>query len=148
MTPTFELFINDFVIPENWSILSSRFDVSTWTSSNQRLKIIGEIVEFHEALELYKTIPTPLGFLDVIDELADIIISCCTLIRLQGSDRRFQPILINHEDDPLEWVHMVYSRDTNLVISSVACYGRKIGINVEEAISRKLVYNMQRKDWN
>lgn len=145
MLSTFEPFINDFVIPENWSILSARFDVSIWTPANQRLKIIGEIIEFHEAMELYKTVPTPLGFSDVIDELADIVISTCTIIKIL--DRKYRQYTEAYEQDPEQWILLVTGRRYDKLITNIKEYSRFVSIDLEGAIRRKLAYNRTRKDW-
>jgi hypothetical protein len=141
----FESFINDFVIPENWSILSSRFNVESWTPAMQRMKIIGEIIEFYEALEHYKTVRSPLGFSYVIDELADIVISTCTLIKIL--DRKYCQYTEAYEQNPEQWILLVTSQRNDKLITNIEEYSRLVSIDLEGAIRRKLAYNRTRTDW-
>lgn len=145
MTPTFESFINDFVIPENWSILSARFAMENQTPAEQRLKIIGEIIEFHEAVELYKTVPTPLGLSDVIAELADVVISTCTLIKIL--DRKYRQYTEAYEQHAEQWILLVTGRRYDKLITNIAEYVSLVSIDLEGAIRRKLAYNRTRPDW-
>ena len=54
MQQSIESFINKEVIPRNWEVLSSRFDTTKFTVFAQRMKIIGEILEFYEAIADYR----------------------------------------------------------------------------------------------
>lgn len=137
--------MNTVVIPQNWKTLSRRFDIEHQTFSQQRLKIIGEIIEFHEATEAYRMDPCEENREAIRLELADIVISCATLYRLLGRD--FSIIHVNGLETPEEWIHGIVSKNLGTVLCSVVRTGEKMGINVEAAVSKKLAYNRTRKDW-
>lgn len=143
---SFETFINDFVIPENWSILSARFGVTNWTLANQRLKIIAEIIEFHEALVEYNELCNQLIFSDVISELADIVISTCTLFRML--DRKYRQYTEAFTDSPEEWINLVLGRRFDKLVSNCEEYASTLSIDLETAIRRKIEYNRTRPDWS
>lgn len=141
---TFESFINDFVIPENWSILSSRFDMSIQTPALQRLKIIGEIIEFHEALTAYKE-EVPPNYDNVVSELADIVISTCTMLRIL--DRKYRQYTEAFEADPEQWILLVTGRRFDKLITNILEYSEQASIDLEAAIKQKIEYNRTRPDW-
>lgn len=141
---TFESFINDFVIPENWSILSARFPVELFTPKEQRLKIIVEIIEFHEALTACKEL-VPSNFDDVVAELADIVISTCTMLRIL--DRKYRQYTDAFEADPEQWILLVTGRRFDKLITIIQEYAELHAINLEKAIREKIEYNRTRSDW-
>ena len=140
----FESFINDFVIPENWKILSARFPVELFTREDQRLKIIGEIIEFHEALTVYKEL-VPENYDDVIAELADIVISTCTMLRIL--ERGYRWYNESFSVSPEAWICLVLGRNFDRLISTAKEYSELHGIDLEEAIRKKIEYNRTRPDW-
>ena len=79
----FEIFINETVIPQNWKILAQRLNMTTMKLPQQRLKIIGEIIEYSEARDEYNARLDHISYEKMCLELADICLSVCTLMYLQ-----------------------------------------------------------------
>jgi NTP pyrophosphatase (non-canonical NTP hydrolase) len=141
----FETFINENVIPENWKVLSARFDTSQWSYTNQRLKIIGEIIEFHEARTRQLNYPSLEAQSLMVEELADVCISCCTLHSLQ--ERKYTMIRIPGSMSELSWINKIVTRQTDAVITSALDYAENAGIDLRTAIEKKIAYNARRIDW-
>lgn len=145
MSREFTSFINSTVIPENWKILSSRFDMSKQTYEKQRMKVIGEIVEFYEAMQKYGEDPTLENLREANLELADIVISTCTLLHICGM--HYQEFAIVYRDDSEYWIQLVISRRANDLIAMCEEYAIQAGSNLEKDILRKLEINRTRSDW-
>jgi hypothetical protein len=145
MTNRFESFINDTVISENWSIISSRFDVSKFTVYIQRNKIIGEINEFYEARENYKENQSDKNYRHMVEELSDICIACCTFLKLQNEKYEYQELKQSFEIE--DWIHLVVNHDINSIITAIKKYANYFYIDLCSAILQKVEYNRTRSDW-
>lgn len=142
---SFQSFFNTVVIPENWKILSSRFDVSQWSTDRQRAKIIGEIVEFIEARNTWIDNATPRNYEDMAFELADVCIAIATLMQIQ--EKTYLPINALLTQDPERWIAKIVNRESDYVIVSIVEYAEIVSIDIESFIKRKLQINRTRKDW-
>lgn len=145
MSKAFASFINSTVIPENWKILSSRFDISKQTYEKQRMKIIGEIVEFYEAMLKYAEDPTLENLREANLELADIVISACTLLHIRETNHFDYETPFNY--DPESWIQLVIQRRPSELIVMCEEYAKQAGISLEKDILRKLEINRTRSDW-
>lgn len=145
MSRSFTSFINSEVITENWNILSARFDMSKQTYEKQRMKVIGEIVEFYEAMQKYSEDPTLENMREANLELSDIVISTCTLIHICGM--HYQEYHIVYHDDCEYWIQLVINRRPNDLIAMCEEYANQSGIHLEKDILRKLEINRTRLDW-
>jgi len=146
-----EIFLNEIVLPSNWEIMESRINDAGKTGLDQRFKIIEEIIEFYEAKRLFELTPKEDPSLEdrlnaMSFELADVVISSCTLLRILGVK-----YIMNHflaiTDLPMYWIRQVSEGFPQYVIWNAFDYAEKNGINLEEAITEKLEYNKTRTDW-
>jgi NTP pyrophosphatase (non-canonical NTP hydrolase) len=119
--------------------------VEKWTLQDERMKIIGEILEFYNELQQYRKVASPRIYEKLCIELADIVISTCTMLKMQ--DRSYRQYPESYEQDPEEWIKLVLGRRFDKLITNAEEYARMFSIDIESAISRKLAYNRTRKDW-
>ena len=145
MSVQFENFINDEAIPTNWRVISSRFDMSNWTFKQQRLKIIGEILELADEQDQYAQHGDSLSYEKLCLELADVCIAICTLMHLQG--RKFLIVKGKFESGPEGWIRQLLSRDSAFLLSSVFAYATTNSIDIVGYIRKKIKYNRTRMDW-
>lgn len=145
MQQSIESFINEEVIPRNWEVLSSRFDTTKFSVFAQRMKIIGEILEFYEAIADYRQTRSQHSFAIALDELADICIASCTLIRLQ--DRKYLQKTVPLRSSEEEWIRLVINRRIDVLLSTVLEYAGMFSVDIRQIILRKIEYNMIRTDW-
>lgn len=142
---TFESFINDYAIPENWKVISSRLDVTKLSYTKQRMKIIGEIVEYFEANENYRNNFSADSYMQMLDELADICIACCTLLRLQ--ERKYIRLSIPGFSDEISWINKVVTRQHDALLTSIYDFSVLNSLDLCGAMRKKIAYNATRKDW-
>lgn len=140
---TFEAFINEYVIPVNWAILYSRGKTKNLTIDIQRLKIIAEIIEFHE--ELCKFKENPIGLNGRFCELADIVIASCTMLHLLN--REYRNYSEAYTCDPEAWIQLALGKRFDSLITLCSEYALRESIDIEKIIRQKLEFNRVRPDW-
>lgn len=144
--PDFESFINDYAIPKNWEVLSARFDTSKLTVNFQRRKIIGEILEYAESVEKLKAENTELAYQEMCLELADIALSICTLLHIQG--RRFVQNKYPFDADPESMIMKIICRASSEILSGLHEYALLTSIDLISHMKAKIYFNTKRKDWD
>lgn len=138
--------LNKIVIPCNWDLMKTI--MQKYTKKDQKIKIIEEIVEFYVEHRDYQESPCEEVNVRRSFELADVVLSCCTMLKVKG---------INEINDvngkircgtsPIDWIgHVVAGGDENIIHRAFE-YAEQNDIDLIDAVQRKLEYNKTRKDW-
>lgn len=165
-------FMVNEAIPTNEYIMRERHLENT-PEDQQRMKIISEMIELHEAglpcpnkawnrqcLEI-SAIQSKQQFLDeykkyikdsVPSELADVVISCMTLMILRARNGNYTPEKYEHThplpDSFLEIIGRCAAREKpGYLISWCIDFADINNINLELHVKMKLRYNWHRTDW-